>query len=516
MKKTLNINIGNSIIHIEEDAYEMLTVYLNEVKQHFAKNADDFEIVTDIENRIAEMFIEMLAEQQKQAVGIFDVQSVIRQMGSVKDFESSEEGEEPVGHQAAAPQITPIKKLYRDTDQAVIGGVCAGLGHYLSIDTHWVRLGVLLSVFLFGSGALAYLILWIMIPRAETMTEKMTMMGEATDLRGFANRQMEPFMQESKGFLGELFGVIGNFINGTGRIIFKTIAIGIIAIASFGLISLFVTLVVLLGIWDGDVANYFPFNIVNAEYFNALAVAAFVVGGIPLLALILFSARVAFSKREVNKTLSFILLIIWLGAMAPLIFYITRISSEFKEGAEFSQQRELKQAKTYLLTVDRTRFFTREDSLQYRIDAENYKGRKILTDVDDEFKAPKSIRLWIEKSEDGKVSLIQNFRSRGRNFEAALKNAQKIHYDFLQTDSLINFNPMVQLDKNARWRGQEVELTMKVPVGTHLNISTELNRYLNGPNYWDCQYDERKGFTEWIMTSDGIKCKHEIAREPAE
>jgi len=66
MKKTLNINIGNSIIHIEEDAYEMLTVYLNEVKQHFAKNADDFEIVTDIENRIAEMFGEMLSEQQSR------------------------------------------------------------------------------------------------------------------------------------------------------------------------------------------------------------------------------------------------------------------------------------------------------------------------------------------------------------------------------------------------------------------------------------------------------------------
>ncbi|RZL09740.1 MAG: PspC family transcriptional regulator, partial [Pedobacter sp.] len=56
MKKTHHINIGNSITLIEEDAYEMLTIYLNEVKLHFAKSADNFEIVTDIENRIAELF----------------------------------------------------------------------------------------------------------------------------------------------------------------------------------------------------------------------------------------------------------------------------------------------------------------------------------------------------------------------------------------------------------------------------------------------------------------------------
>ena len=111
MKKTLNINIGNSIVHIEEDAYEMLTVYLNEVKHHFAKNADDFEIVTDIENRIAEMFGEILTAQQKQAINIDDVKSVTAQMGSVKDFETSEESEgtsDPLSH---IPPYDGVKKL---------------------------------------------------------------------------------------------------------------------------------------------------------------------------------------------------------------------------------------------------------------------------------------------------------------------------------------------------------------------------------------------------------------------
>ncbi|HKG07515.1 MAG TPA: PspC domain-containing protein [Pedobacter sp.] len=515
MKKTLHINIGNSIILIEEDAYEMLTTYLIEVKQYFAKNADDLEIVTDIENRIAEMFGEMLVQQQKKVISIADVQSVIKQMGSVKDFESSEE-ENGGEYKKDNLPFSSVKKLYRDTDQAMIAGVCSGLAHYLDFDIRWIRLTALFTVLIGGAGILAYIILWIMIPRAETKTEKMYMKGQETNLRGFANIHLEPLMEQSKGFLAEFFDVIGNFATGTGKAIFKVIAIGIIAASSFFLISLFIAMIALLGIWDADVANYFPFSIVNDEYFTPLTVSAFVVGAIPLLALILFSARVAFSKREVNKTLSFVLLIVWLAGMAPLIIYITKISSEFKEGAEFSQVTELKPYTTYTLTVDRTRFFSKQDSMSYSIDAENYRGKKILTDIDDEFKAPRDTRLWLEKSENGKISLTENFRSRGRNFETALKNAQNIHYDFLQTDSVINFNPMVQLEKNVRWRGQEVELTLKIPVGTTVIISEEFRRYMSGNIYWDCEHEDRKGFYELLMTDDGIKCKYEATGRKSE
>jgi len=514
MKKTFNINIGNSIIHIEEDAYEMLTAYLIEVKQFFAKSADDFEIVTDIENRIAEMFAELLTDQQKQVISIFDVQSVIRQMGSVKDFESSEETADE--YKIAPQPISAVKKLYRDTDQALIAGVCSGIAHYLDLDIRWVRLIAFFTVLLAGSGVLAYIILWVMIPRAETKTEKMYMRGQETNLRGFANIHLEPLVEQSKGFLAEFFDVLGNFLTGAGKIVFRVIAIGIIICSSFFLISLFISMIALLGIWDADIANYFPFSIVNEEYFAPLTVSAFVVGAVPLLALILFSARVAFSNREVNKTLSFILLIIWLAGIAPLIIYVTKISSEFKEGAEFSQLSDLKTYSSYTLTVDRTRFFSKQDSLSYSIDAENYRGKKILADIDDEFKAPKDARLWIEKSESGKVSLTQNFRSRGKNFETALKNAQNIHYDFLQTDSVINFNPMVQLDKNTRWRGQEVELTLKVPVGTHIRISDEFSRYMSGNIYWDCDHENYSGYYELIMTDNGIKCKHEAAENKSE
>jgi hypothetical protein len=112
MEKTIIINIGNTIIHIEESAYELLKAYLNEVKQYFANHADDLEIVTDIENRIAELLTEQLEEQKKQVVDSANVNSVIAQMGKVQDFDTVEEGEEePVINNNYQYQYTE-KKLY--------------------------------------------------------------------------------------------------------------------------------------------------------------------------------------------------------------------------------------------------------------------------------------------------------------------------------------------------------------------------------------------------------------------
>jgi len=143
--KNFFIGIDVSKLHFEEEAYEILMAYLNEIKQHFAKSADDFEIVKDIENRIAEMFAEILGKGQKQVIDVADVKGVIAQMGSVQDFVNDEE--EEVKTETFYANYNGIKKLYRDTDEGVIAGVCAGLGHYLNIGSRWLRLAFFLLAF---------------------------------------------------------------------------------------------------------------------------------------------------------------------------------------------------------------------------------------------------------------------------------------------------------------------------------------------------------------------------------
>jgi phage shock protein PspC (stress-responsive transcriptional regulator) len=524
MKKTLIINIGNSIIHIEEDAYEILTAYLNEIKQHFAKNADDFEIVTDIENRIAEMFAEILATAQKQIIEIADVQGVIAQMGRVQDFQNEEEETSNHTHFEA---YTGIKKLYRDTDEGVIAGVCAGLGHYLNIEARWIRVIAFLAVFLGGAGILAYLILWIATPRAVSRSEKMEMKGEATNLYGYkrsfeeelaafkenmksANEHFKPLVKQSGNFINEFVGVIGKFLGGAGIIIMKIIA-GSFIIAGFGLlIGFIVTLAAFLGFWDSNAYDYFPLSIINEGFRSEIVLGAFVVVFIPVLVLVLFAIRVAFNKRAINKTLSFALLVIWLIGVSSTVYYVAKISSDFQEHAELAQSTEIKSYPTYVIDVDKSMAFSREDSLNYKIEELNFGDRVVVDDVDNHpFREDANVRVEIEKSDNGKTMMVQTYEAQGKTFPIALRNAQNINYKYVQKDSLITLSPRLQLKKGARWRNQQVHITLKVPVGTHLFLNDILNRYLQFNYFMDTN---DSNYSEWIMTENGLRSKAELEK----
>jgi len=529
MKKTLIINIGNSIIHIEEGAYEILMTYLNEIKMHFTKNADDFEIVTDIENRIAEMFAEILAADQKQVIELADVESIMAQMGRVQDFQTEEDEEE-------APKATKStayegeKKLYRDTDEGVIAGVCAGLGYYLNTETRWVRLIAFLSIFLSGAGILAYIILWVIMPRAITRSEKMAMKGEATNLYGYkksfeeelaafnekmkeAGEHFQPLMKNSGNFITELLRVIGTFITVSGKVIMKFIA-GVLIISGFvTLLGLIICLAGFVGFWDEDMYR-FPFSIINDGFRTEILFAAFITVFIPVLALVLFAIRVAFNKKAINKTVSFALLIIWLLGVSSTVYYATKISSEFQEHAELVQSIELKTYPTYVIDVDKGMEFSKEDSLAYNIKELDFGNRVIVDDHDDHpFRVPRNVRIEIEKSENGKTSMLQTYESQGKTFPIALRNAQNIDYKYTQQDSLLTLSPRLRLKKESIWRNQEVHISLKVPVGTRLLLNNNIYNYLNF-YYYSCSTDDNKesNYREWIMTEEGLKCKSELEK----
>jgi phage shock protein PspC (stress-responsive transcriptional regulator) len=517
MKKTLNINIGNSIIHIEEDGYEMLTTYLNEIKSHFTRSADDFEIVTDIENRIAEMFNEILTTQQKQVITIEDVKVIIGQMGTVKDFENSEEDTEDF----VPPNTSGIKHLYRDTENAVIAGVCSGLGHYLNIEEKWVRLFAVLTMFAGGAGIIAYLVMWILVPKATSRSEKMYMKGEEVNLQGIIKNFQEEvasnqLIKRSRGFIGEFIDLLGQFLRGTGRTVTKIIALFIMLVSGVMLLALIVTLAIFLGVFDSGAYDLFPLNMVNDAYVTPLLFATFIFGAIPLLALLIFSIRVAFNSRPIHRSVSFALLIIWLLGTSIGIYFIAKTSSEFKETAAFTQVAPLRTYATYTLSLDRSRFFSKEDSIKYQLNVDSYKGRIIQDERNGPFNRPRDVKINIELSTDGKTSVLQNYSSQGKTFDKALKNAQNIHYDFSQRDSLISFSPKIHLTKSANWRNQEVYLSLKIPVGTTLIINDDVDDYMVNYRSWSCQddNDQDKDFTVWVMTSEGLKCKHELDKKP--
>ena len=183
MKKTLTINLGGTVYHIDEDAYILLDNYLNNLRYHFRKHEGADEIVHDMEDRIAELFNEYLHEGH-QVVTIREVEAVIARMGKPEDLnDGSEEGETDSERAADAdPSETATRRLFRDPDDRILGGVASGWAAYLGWDPTWVRLAFILIGLIFHGFIFIYLIAWIIMPLARTATEKLQMRGEPVNV----------------------------------------------------------------------------------------------------------------------------------------------------------------------------------------------------------------------------------------------------------------------------------------------------------------------------------------------
>jgi len=176
MNKVVNINLGGYPFTMDENAYDDLKGYLDIIHRHFRSSEGYEEITTDIEARLAELFQESLGN--RPIVNQKDVRDAIAVMGTPEEF-----GTEPEGSfsskEAATGQYRTGRRLYRDPEDSVIGGVCAGIAAYLGIaDPLWVRLVFVLITISGGLGIPAYLILWAILPEAKTAGDRLAMRGE--------------------------------------------------------------------------------------------------------------------------------------------------------------------------------------------------------------------------------------------------------------------------------------------------------------------------------------------------
>jgi len=199
MKKTLNINIKGIIFHLDEDAYNKLNKYLDEINNHFRNKKGREEIINDIENRLTELFQQKLNDK-KQVITIEDVDEVIGTMGHPSDFDEDSEDDYTTVPQSRAKGH---KRLFRNVEDRMLGGVCSGLGAYFNVDTVWVRIAFLIALVFAGGSILVYLVLWIVIPPARTVTEKLEMQGDPVTISNMEKAFKEE-MNEIKDKLEDL------------------------------------------------------------------------------------------------------------------------------------------------------------------------------------------------------------------------------------------------------------------------------------------------------------------------
>lgn len=191
MTQTISINLGGLLFHIDDEAFRLLDNYLKAIEQQFTGEAEKKEIIADIEARIAELLIERI-DRKKDLVTQNEVSAIMNIMGEPHNFIDDDEPE-PKKRRERARREQTSKRMYRDVDERLIGGVCSGLGAYFRIDPWIFRVLFIVFTFFFLSGFIIYLILWITIPEAITTAQKLEMHGRPIDIENIKNKVKEEF-----------------------------------------------------------------------------------------------------------------------------------------------------------------------------------------------------------------------------------------------------------------------------------------------------------------------------------
>lgn len=181
MKKVIEVNIGRVNFTIEDEAYIQLKTYLARFEASLAKN-DAKEIMEDVEARVAEIFQKEI-KYPNQVIGSDSVKKVIECLGEIGSSTNTENQSET----KTESKMRTGKKLYRNVDDKVFAGVCGGLAAYFQIDTTIIRVVFIIVFLLGGSALLAYIILWVIMPKAVTVIQKMEMNGEPITAENLKN-----------------------------------------------------------------------------------------------------------------------------------------------------------------------------------------------------------------------------------------------------------------------------------------------------------------------------------------
>ncbi len=530
MNKTIIININGIVFHIEEDAYEVLKGYMTDVKRHFMNSADSLEITTDIENRIAEMFNELLAHENKQVIVEQDVNTVIGQMGTVADFEKSEQDTEPTFSNTYY-NSTDKRRLFRDPDDRILAGVCAGIANYFDIQVVWIRLAFALTFFFAGTGVLLYIILWIVVPKAVTRADRMAMKGEKLNLQGFKknfeeelgsmrnnlsdfHKEARPFVYKARDFSGDFAHHLGNFIVGSAKFFLKFIGI-VILFTCFGFLIFFtVAFIALLSVGYFGPFHELPYEILRHHHADYIFVAAFVTVVIPIISIILLVFKGIFNVGGISRASGTTALAIWLCALGVFIYNIVGIASEFQSHANVIETIALKPTKnnTYYIKLNDLKYLSADDSARLNIRGLS-PNMQVADDDDNDFDSfnHRNIRLNIETSDSGQPVLIKSSRARGPYYENAFNNARNIKYMFTQQDTVIKFDQRFYGKNDQFWHDEEVELTLKLPKNAKVVIDRDVDR-ISDFSIRDCNETnklnpDKVSNATFIMTDGGLQCK---------
>ena len=487
MNKTVNINLGGMFFHIDEDAYQKLTRYFDAIKRSLSNSSGHDEIIKDIEMRVSELLNEK-QKTDKHVIGLKDVDEVIAVMGQPEDYIIEDDG--TTGPTNNKTYSTGTKKLYRDREKGMIGGVASGLGYYFGIDSLWIRLALILLVWGFGTGIIAYIILWIVVPEAVTTSEKLEMTGEPVNISNIERKVREEFDNVSDKIKNADYDKYGNQIKtGAGKLgnsfgdfiltIFKIFAkfLGVILIIT-GITILFFLLVGIFTLGSGVFIDFPWQGFVEAGNFTdypiwAFGLLMFFAVGIPFFFLTLLGFKLlAPNMKPIGNIAKYTFLALWLIAVS------IAISIGVKQATAFAVDGRVVKKETINLNPTDTLYIKFQHNDYFAKNVEERNNFMVTQDsTGTDIIYSNEVRFRIEKTDEKQPYIQIEKEAKGKSLAEAKKRAEQIRYSYkIDGNQLILDNYLLTNLKN-KYRDQEIEITLFLPKGTLLKPDDSMQNY---------------------------------------
>jgi phage shock protein PspC (stress-responsive transcriptional regulator) len=519
MKKAIKINLSGIIFHIDEDAYEKLKTYLDTISRHFSNKQESKEIIDDIEARIAELFQEKITEET-QVITLALVNEVIDIMGNPEDI--ADTGDEPEPKGTFHDVYNRSRRLYRDPENSVIGGVCGGLSAYFNVDPVIFRLLFVIFFFAGGASILVYVILWIVLPKAETAAQKLEMRGEKVNVSniekkireeyenvkdnvkdGYSKAKSSDTYKKTERAASDFFDVLGKILLVFVKVILIIIGTSLV-IAGIGLLIGLIALP-FVGIHVFPFETYsFSLGDVLMPFTDPVSVTLLVIAItllllIPVAAMLYGLIKLIFNIKTHNRGLTIGALTLWLVSLFCIIGIVAFESANYSDFGRDSFSQEL-------VTNSDTLYITVNESQEEFLDDESIidlDDRWFLLEDADAFYG--RITLDIERTDGEEFLLEIDKESKGRSWERAGENAANIDYHFRTTGNSLVLDPYFSVELDNKWRFPRVETIVRVPEGKVVVLDRQTRDILEGVRNVDRLSDWNMAGKSWKMTEEGLE-----------
>ncbi len=515
MNKTVNINLGGMFFHIDEDAYQKLTRYFDAIKRSLSNSSGQDEIIKDIEMRVSELLTEK-QKTDKHVVAMKDVDEVIAVMGQPEDYRIDEEGTENTSTDFASSSKT--RKLYRDTENGMIGGVLAGLGHYFGIDKVWLRIFFLILFFAWGTGVLAYIILWIVMPEAKTTAEKLEMTGEPVTISNIEKKVREEFETVSEKFKNANYDEMGNRVKTGAEKIGSSFGNFIIAVLRafskfLGVIliiaGLFILAALFIGVFTLGSSSFV--NVPWQDFIEAgnftdypvwtFGLLMFFAVGIPFFFLSLLGFKLLSPNlKSIGNIAKYTLLAIWLISVSLAITIGIKQATAFAVDGRVVKKEtiNLKPTDTLYVKFKHNDYFAKSinehDDFKITLDST---GNDVIYSNNVSFKILKT---------DAKLPYIQiEKEAKGKSLFEAKQRAEKIKYGYKIVGNQLILDNYLLSDLKEKFRNQEIEITLYLPKETLFKADSSIQDYdRSDDEYFNLHYSSSDYL--YKVENDQVKC----------